>query len=92
MKQLLYVHARIEPLALALGRAVTSAVSSRLFPALSRLLPGARGRRLIGWILLAVSLVVQVVCLWLLGELVSLCIDLAELWAILARKYVEINP
>ena len=92
MNQLLYVHARVTPLVLALGRAVTSVLSRRLSLPLGRLLPGERGRQLIGWILLAVSLLVQVVCLWLLGQLITLCIDLAELWAVLAGKYVELNP
>ena len=40
------------------------------------------------WLL---GLMVQVFCLWLLHELVLLCIDLFEVWALLARKYLELT-
>ena len=40
---------------------------------------------------LIVGLVVQLVLLWLLGELVSLCISLFEVWAELAAKHLEIT-
>lgn len=40
---------------------------------------------------LIVGLVVQMVLLWLLGELVSLCISLFEVWAELAAKHLEIT-
>jgi len=44
------------------------------------------------WVLLwLVGLVVQLGCLWLLHELVLLAIDLFEVWALLARKYLEIT-
>ena len=40
---------------------------------------------------LIVGLMVQMVLLWLLGELVSLCISLFEVWAELAAKHLEIT-
>lgn len=48
-------------------------------------------RRLLIQLGLIVGLVVQLVLLWLLGELVDLCISLMELWAELARKHLELT-
>lgn len=91
MKQLVYLHEMTRPLVVVAGQAVTRLVSSRLSRSLSRLLPGPRGRRIIGWASLVVSLVVQILCLVILSELISLCIDLAELWTLLAQKHLEIT-
>ena len=91
MKQLLYVHTMMTPGIVVLGRAVTRLVSSRLFPILGRLLPGPAGRRIIGWTCLGASVLAQIVCLVILAELITLCIDLAELWTVLARKHLEIT-
>jgi len=33
----------------------------------------------------------QMVLLWLLGQMVDLCISIAELWLELARKHLEIT-
>lgn len=91
MRHLLYVHTKTAPLVVLLTRAIAAAAGRRLLPILRRLLPGRRGRRIISTILLVVGLVVQAVLLWTLGELISLCIDLAELWTALARKHLEIT-
>ena len=37
------------------------------------------------------GLVVQLVLLWLLGQMVDLCISLFEVWAELAAKHLEIT-
>ena len=42
-------------------------------------------------IVFCLSLVVQAVLIWLLGELVDLSISLMELWAELARKHLELT-
>lgn len=58
----------------------------RFFTGTARLLasPGAR------WLLMLLGLVVQGVLLWLMWELVDLCISLMEVWAELARKHLEL--
>jgi hypothetical protein len=45
------------------------------------------------WALLALvlGLVMQALLLWLLGEMISLCIALMEVWAELAAKHLEIT-
>lgn len=91
MKQLRYGHEMIVPLVVALSRAVTAALGRRLLPLGRRLLPGPAGRRIFAGVLLGVSLLVQILLLWMIGELVSLCIDVMELWAVLARKHLEIT-
>jgi hypothetical protein len=75
----------------AAERALYRVVKSRLTPGLRRLLPGRRGRPLIAGIVLIVSLVAQAFMLILLAQLVDLCISLFEVWALLARKYVELS-
>lgn len=40
---------------------------------------------------LTLGLLVQMVLLWLVGEMVDLCITLMEVWAELARKHLEIT-
>lgn len=91
MRYLRYSHEVVIPLAVALSRAVTVALGRRLLPLGRRLLPGPAGRRILAGLLLGVSLVVQILLVWMIGELVSLCIDLAELWAVLAKKHLEIT-
>lgn len=91
MRYLRYSHEVVIPLAVALSRAVTAALGRRLLPLGRRLLPGPAGRRILAGLLLGVSLVVQILLVWMIGELVSLCIDLAELWAVLAKKHLEIT-
>jgi hypothetical protein len=92
MKQLLYVHTLARPIVASVHAAIMTAVGRRFLSVGRRLIPGERGRRIVAGLLWALGLVLQVVLVWLLSELVTLCIDLMELWALLARKYVEINP
>lgn len=91
MKHLRYRHEMMVPLVAAFGRVVAAAVGRRLSPALGRLLPGRRGRRIIAGILLGVSLAIQVVLVWLIGELITVVVDVMELWALLAKKHLEIT-
>lgn len=81
----------VKPLAVVFARFITEIVGRRLTRSLSRRLPGPRGRRIIGWTCLGASLLVQIVCLVILSELISLCIDLAELWTLLAQKHLQIT-
>jgi hypothetical protein len=92
MKQLLYLHSVARPIVASLNSAVMAILGRRLLPLGRRLLPSPAGRRVVAGLLLALSLVVQVVLLILLSQVIELCINLAELWAILAGKYVELNP
>jgi hypothetical protein len=91
MKQLRYSHALVESLLGALSRRVALTLRSQIVPRIRRLIPGRRGRRLAAGLCLFVSLVVQAFLIYLTAELVELCIDLYEVWAILARKYVELD-
>ena len=91
MKQLLYVHARLTPWVMVISRAVNEFVGRQLRPLLGRILPGRKHRHIIALILLLVGLLVQMVLLWLLGELISISISVMELWALLARKHLEIT-
>lgn len=60
-------------------------------------LPQAAGRRRFNPRVLllcgaaVLTLVVEAVMLWLLAEMIDLCISLMELWAELARKHLEIT-
>lgn len=91
MRHLIYTHVRMQSLLGAAERVVWRVVKSQLTPGLRRLLPGRRSRPLIAGILLVVSLVAQAFMLVLLAQLVDLCISLYEVWAMLARKYVELS-
>jgi len=91
MKQLRYYHEPLRPLLRDLI-SVTAGVARRITDLVLGLV--SRGRRRskgLATIGIVISLVVQMVLLWLLGEMVSLCIDLAELWVELAAKHLEIT-
>lgn len=87
----MYIHTMTQPFLVVLSRVVARWVSGWLTPLAMKLIPGAKGRRILGWTSLGVSLLVQIVCLVLLQQLVDLCIDLAELWTVLAQKHLEIT-
>lgn len=88
MKHLLYTHSRVRSLLSASVAAIAAIVSRKLLPVLVRILPGPEHHRLIGCILVGVSLVAQAFMLVLLAELVDLCIALYELWAYMAGEFV----
>jgi hypothetical protein len=50
-----------------------------------------QGRRIAGYTMLLLGLLGQVVLLWLAGELVDLYVSAVELWAVLARKHLELT-
>jgi hypothetical protein len=91
MKQLRYSH--------ALAVSLAEALYVWLYRTIRRLAGsgrgwrglGNRGRRflIVGAVVLA--LIVEFIMLWMLGELVELCISLMELWAELAAKHLEIT-
>jgi hypothetical protein len=42
-------------------------------------------------VVLVLLMMLQMVLLWLLGQMVDLCIDLMNVWVELARKHLEIT-
>ena len=94
MKYLVYGHARSTALLQALWGMVHGCVAALLAPKEERphrAVKPRRWRRHLPLIVFCLSLVVQAVLIWLLGELVDLCISLMELWAELARKHLELT-
>lgn len=91
MKQLVYLHTMTQPFLVVLSRAAARWVSGWLTPLATKLIPSRRSAAAIRLGILAVALLVQIVCLVILSELISLCIDLAELWTVLAQKHLEIT-
>jgi hypothetical protein len=55
------------------------------------LLSSLLARAIVMRILLLVGIAVQLLLLWLVGQMVDLCIDLADLWLALAKKHLEIT-
>jgi hypothetical protein len=53
--------------------------------------PGAGRRLILAWVLITLGVMVQLVLLWLVGELVDLVFSLMELWAELAAKHLRIT-
>jgi len=60
-------------------------------PMRTRALLRLHWRRLVVVLVAVIALGVQVVLIWLAGELVDLCISLMEVWADLARKHLELT-
>jgi hypothetical protein len=90
MKGILYVHARLQPLAVALSQALVGFLSRRLLPAARRRFPTARAGRILVVLMWLLGLVCQAIMVWLLVELVDLAIGLFELWAVMAGRFVEL--
>lgn len=90
MKYLRYAHEACRPLLAEISRRVYQWVAGRL------LAPRVTGRRSLSWRRLLVfgavvlTLLIEGVMLWMLAELVDLCISLMELWAELAAKHLSI--
>jgi hypothetical protein len=76
--------ALVNQLALAGARVVVRAVSRHI-----RWIP--RRSKLWAVLALLLGLLMQVGLLWLLGEMIGLCIALMEVWAELAAKHLEIT-
>lgn len=90
MKQILYVHARLQPLIVALAQALVGLMGRLLGPALRRRFPTEKAAQYIMVLLWLVGLLCQAIMVWLLKELVELSIGLFELWAIMAGRFTEI--
>lgn len=90
MKYLRYAHEACRPLLAEISRRVYQWIAGRLAS------PRFAGRRFLRWrpLLLCsavvLTLVAESVMLWLLAEMIDLCISLMELWAELAAKHLEI--
>lgn len=91
MKHLRYSHERVFSLA--------EVAYSWLYRAGRRLcedfstgrLAGTRWPRFLSVAIVVIALVAEFIMLWMLAELVDLCISLMELWAELAAKHLEIQ-
>lgn len=85
------MHQHLRPLISVVSGAVFRWIVGRLN------VPLRAGRRLLPWrrLLLVVAvvgtLVIEAVMLWMLSELVGLCISLMEVWTELAAKHLEIT-
>lgn len=90
MKGILYVHARLQPLVLALTEALVGFISRRLLPAARRRFPSEKAGHVLVVLLWLVGLVCQAIMVWLLAQLVDLAIGLFELWAILAGRFTDL--
>jgi len=91
MKYLRYAHEACRPLLAEISRRVYRWVAGRLH------LPQVAGRRSSFWRRLLVcsavvlTLLLEGLMLWLLAEMIDLCISLMELWAELAAKHLAIT-
>ena len=91
MRYIVYGHRSVTPLLAVLHR-LTWRLLVRLFtPVLGRIRVRRHWRRIVLWMAVLASLVIQAIMLHLLAELVELCIDLMEVWAELAAKHLEIQ-
>lgn len=91
MRYLRYAHEICRPLLAEIFIRVYRWTCGRL------LSPRAAGRRSLHWRRLALifavclTLVMEGVMLWLLAEMIDLCISLMEVWAELAAKHLQIT-
>lgn len=94
MKYLPYGHSPNTSLILVVGRLLRQRIAGHLAPMCGRLFRLSRQpatRRIAGYLLLALGLVLQLVLTLVVMELIDLSISLMELWAELARKHLEIT-
>ena len=91
MNKLRYSHAR----ALSLAEVVYVWLYRTIYHWAGTSLPGGprgqRGRRILLAAAVVLTLVCEFVMLWMLAELIDLCISLMELWTVLARKHLELT-
>ena len=91
MKHLVYLHENLRPHILVLFSWIHGQVTHWLTPLAGRLSLTRRRLIILRWAGVALTLVIQAVMLWMLAELVELCILLMEVWAELAAKHLEIT-
>lgn len=91
MRYLRYAHEACRPLLAEISRRVYQWVVGRLAsPRLAGRL-SLPWRRLLVYGAVVLTLVLEAGMLWMLAELVELCISLMELWAELAAKHLAIT-
>lgn len=91
MKLLRYAHGPLRSLA-AETSSLASWAARAVLAYVAPLVPWLARRRTLWAVLgLVLGLVLQVVLLWLLGEMITLCISLMEVWTELAYKHLEIT-
>ena len=94
MNHLRYDHTRSVSILSALLRAVPQAVA-RWFPQWlaghSRVFKSERTRRVVAYVLLVLGMVLQGVMILVACYLIDLALALMDLWALLARKYLELT-
>ena len=91
MKHLVYLHQNLRPHIQVLFSWIHRQVTHWLAPLAGRLSLTRRRLIILRWAGVALTLVIQAVMLWMLAELVELCILLMEVWAELAAKHLEIT-
>lgn len=91
MKQLLYRHETIPPIAVAMFRLVRVVVRRLTTSVTRRWTLSRRQRRILSLAGVVFTLVLQSVLLWLLYQAIELSILLMEVWAELAAKHLEIT-
>jgi hypothetical protein len=91
MKQFLYQHQNIPPVLVAWYRVIHQLVVRLLLDLCGRTAWCRRRPHVLVWAGVVISLVCQGVMLWILAQMVELCILLMEVWAELAAKHLEIT-
>lgn len=91
MKHLVYAHRAVIPLVTAIYGWLYQGIAGRISPRSGRPLLSESRRRVLCILAAVLALVVQVVLLWLLGQMIDLCISLMEVWAELAAKHLSIT-
>lgn len=91
MKYLRYAHEACRPLLAEISRRVYQWVAGRLRLPQAAGRPSSFWRRLLLVSAVVLTLLIEAVMLWMLAELVDLCISLMELWAELAAKHLAIT-
>ena len=72
-------------------RGLLFVAGGQLLARAGRLFHSPRTRALLTWILLAASIIVQLVMFAVASYLIDLSVSLMELWAELARKHLELT-
>lgn len=91
MRLLRYAHELCRPLLAEIFSRVYRWIAGRLASPRFAGRRSLRWRRLLGIGAVVLTLIVEGGMLWLLAEMIDLCISLMELWAELARKHLEIT-